>query len=102
MKKQDIKKAAGAGVLSLGLVFGLAGFAGAASGTIGTTGPDSDNEITHESSVEMDFDNDNDLSFTNSNGQGASSGSAETEGNIGAPNIVVYGFGDADDVQSLL
>lgn len=81
MKKIDIKKAAGIGVLSLGLVVGLAGFAGASSGTIGTTGPDSENEVTHESDVDMDFDNRNDLNLDNRNDQYASSGEAEVEDN---------------------
>lgn len=77
--KKDIKKAAGAGLLSLGLVVGLAGFAGAAS--IGTTGPDSDNEITYESDVEYDFENRNDVELDNDNEQRAYSGEVEVEGN---------------------
>lgn len=81
MKKIDIKKAAGVSVLSLGLVVGLAGFAGASSGTIGTTGPDSENEITHESNVDMDFNNDNDVNLTNKNDQHASSGKTEVRDN---------------------
>src|SRR5690606_27287632 len=48
MKK--IAKSAGAAVTSLGLVVGLAGFAGATSGTIGNTGPASNNQITSNSS----------------------------------------------------
>lgn len=79
MKKIDIKKAAGVSVLSLGLVVGLAGFAGASSGTIGTTGPDSENEITHESNVDMDVHNDNNVGLTNKNDQYASSGDAEAK-----------------------
>src|SRR6478609_912761 len=84
MQKKDIKKAAGVGVLSLGLVVGLAGFAGASSGTIGTTGPDSENSITHESDVDLDFDNDNDIRLTNHNDQRASSGDAEANHNTTA------------------
>ena len=76
-----LKKAVGAGVLSLGLVVGLAGFAGAATGTIGTTGPGSDNEISNESRTELDIDNDNDVRFNNKNHQYASSGDAEVKGN---------------------
>jgi len=76
-----LKKAVGAGVLSLGLVVGLAGFAGAATGTIGTTGPGSDNYISHESSTELDVENDNDVRLTNKNHQYASSGDAEVKGN---------------------
>lgn len=76
-----VKKTLGAGVLSLGLVVGLAGFAGATSGTIGTTGPDSQNEISNESLTEIDVENDNNLELVNENDQYASSGDAETEDN---------------------
>jgi len=76
-----LKKAVSAGVLSLGLVVGLAGFAGAASGTIGTTGPDSQNEISNESHTKLDVDNKNDLNFANKNHQYASSGSVEVKDN---------------------
>lgn len=76
-----IKKAVGASVLSLGLVVGLAGFAGAASGTIGTTGPDSHNEVTSESRTETDVENDNDIDLVNKNHQYASSGDTEVKDN---------------------
>lgn len=76
-----LKKTIGAGVLSLGLVVGLAGFAGAASGTIGTTGPDSENEIMSESHYELDVDNDNDIKLDNKNKQHASSGYTEVRDN---------------------
>ncbi len=76
-----VSKTLGAGVLSLGLVVGLAGFAGAASGTIDTTGPNSENEISYESSVDWDVENDNDLDFELDNEQRASSGEVEVEDN---------------------
>ena len=76
-----LKKAVGAGVLSLGLVVGLAGFAGAASGTIGTTGPDSHNEVMSEYHHEVDVENDNDIKLDNKNKQHASSGSTEVRDN---------------------
>lgn len=76
-----LKKTIGAGVLSLGLVVGLAGFAGAASGTIGTTGPDSHNEIMSESHYELDVENDNDIKLDNKNHQDASSGYTEVSDN---------------------
>lgn len=76
-----IKKTLTTGVLSLGLVVGLAGFAGASSGSIGTTGADSENEIKHESSLELDFENDTDLHLMSRNEQKASSGEAEVEFN---------------------
>lgn len=98
MKKIDIKKAAGAGVLSLGLVVGVAGFAGASSGTIGTTGPDSDNEISHESDVDMDFHNKNKIDIDNWSHQYASSGEAEARGNTTAGDAT---SGDAANATSL-
>jgi len=81
-----LKKAVGAGVLSLGLVVGLAGFAGAASGTIDTTGPDSNNEVTNETRTEMDIDNENDLRFNTKNHQYASSGDVEVKDNTTGGN----------------
>jgi len=79
--KASVKKAAGAGLLSLALVVGVAGFAGASSGTIGTTGPYSDNEIRHDSDVDIDVDNDNDVDLENRTDQRASSGDAEVKYN---------------------
>lgn len=76
-----IQKKLGAAVLSLGLVVGLSGFAGAATGTIDTTGPDSTNTIRSESEVEIDVENDNDLDVRNSNDQRAWTGEAEVEEN---------------------
>lgn len=81
MQKIDIKKAAGVSALSLALVVGVAGFAGASSGTIGTTGANSENEISHETSVEWDVDNDTDLDLTNKSHQYASSGDVEVKYN---------------------
>ena len=75
------KKAVSAGVLSLGVVVGLASFAGATSGTIGTTGPHSENKITHESRTELGVENDNDIKLSNDNSQYASSGDTRVHGN---------------------
>ncbi len=72
-----IKKAVGAGVMSLGLVVGLSGFAGAASGDIDWTGPDSYNKVDIEKEHRVDIDNHNDLDVDNDNDQYASSGDAE-------------------------
>jgi hypothetical protein len=76
-----IQKKLGAAVLSLGLVVGLSGFAGATTGTIDTTGPDSTNKIHSESSQRVDIDNDNDLKVRNDNSQKAWSGEAEVRDN---------------------
>lgn len=76
-----MNKVVGTGLLSVGLVVGLAGFAGATSGSIGTTGPDSNNEIKHESTSRVEVKNHNKLHLMNQNEQEASSGEAKTHGN---------------------
>lgn len=76
-----IKRTLGTGVASLGLVVGLAGFAGASSGTIGTTGPDSNNVVRHRASTRVHVQNNNHLRADNYNHQSAWSGDAETEHN---------------------
>lgn len=76
-----LKKAVSAGVLSLGLVVGVAGFAGATSGSIGTTGPYSDNEVVNDSRTDIDVDNDNDIRLSNTNDQYATSGPAGVKKN---------------------
>jgi hypothetical protein len=81
-----IQKKLGAAVLSLGLVVGLSGFAGAASGTIDTTGPRSDNSIRSETSQRVDVNNDNDLNVRNTNNQRASTGDAEVDENTDGGN----------------
>jgi hypothetical protein len=86
MKKVEIKKLVGASALSLGLVVGVAGFAGASTGTIDTTGPDSDNEIRHESRVELDLRNDNEVDLRNRTTQRATSGDARVRSNTTAGN----------------
>jgi hypothetical protein len=76
-----IQEKIGAGVLSLGLVVGLSGFAGATTGTIDTTGPDSRNTIRSDTSYRVDVDNNNDLKVHNDNDQKAWTGEAEVEDN---------------------
>ena len=76
-----IKRTLGTGVASLGLVVGLAGFAGASSGTIDTTGPDSSNVVRHRVSTRVHVHNDNKVHVDNYNHQMARSGDAETEHN---------------------
>lgn len=83
-----IQKRLGAAVMSLGLVIGLSGFAGATTGTIDTTGPDSDNTIHSEWSQRVDVHNDNKVDLDNDNDQDAWTGDADVEGNTNA--------GDAD------
>lgn len=76
-----IQKKLGAAVLSLGLVVGLSGFAGAATGTIDTTGPDSTNTIRSDSRYRVDVDNNNRLKVHNDNDQDATSGDATVRDN---------------------
>lgn len=73
-----IQKTVGAGVLSLGLIVGMAGFAGAmpGSGSIDTTGPRSNNQIRNRTTHRVDLRNDNDLKVVNTNHQDAWSGDA--------------------------
>lgn len=79
-----IQKKFGAAVLSLGLVVGLSGFAGATTGTIDTTGPHSTNTIRSESDTRVDVDNNNRLNVNNDNDQNAWTGEAEAEDNTRA------------------
>ncbi|MDB5168346.1 MAG: hypothetical protein JWO55_604 [Candidatus Saccharibacteria bacterium] len=76
-----MQKKLGAAVLSLGLVVGLSGFAGAATGTIDDTGPRSDNTIHSETSQRVDVENDNNVDVENNNDQSAETGEAEVRGN---------------------
>lgn len=72
------------GAASLGLVVGVATFAGASSGTIGTTGPYSNNEVEHTASSTVKMHNKNDVKAHNDNDQHAYSGDAEATGNTTA------------------
>lgn len=83
-----IQEKIGAGVLSLGLVIGLSGFAGATTGTIDTTGARSDNHITSDVSHEVNVENDNDLNVHNDNDQYAASGEAEVRNNTTGDDAV--------------
>ena len=76
-----IAKKMSAAALSLGLVLGLSGMAGALSGSIGTTGPSSNNQVTENTVDTTVVTNSNNLGVSNSNGQGASSGTANVSGN---------------------
>jgi len=76
-----MRKALGAGVMSLGLVLGLGGFAGATSGSIGYTGPDSWNEILGLFENRVHVNNHNKADVYNHNDQFAKSGDAEVKFN---------------------
>jgi hypothetical protein len=67
-----------------GLVLGTAAVAGAATGSIDTTGPDSTNKIEWKNKTELRVDNDNDVRLTNNNPQYASSGDAYVKHNTEA------------------
>lgn len=94
-----IKKTISAGLISLGLVVGMTGLAGAMSGTIGTTGPDSYNEIENRISREVEIENENDLRVNHVNLQRSETGEAEVEDNTSAENV---GTGSAANISGLL
>lgn len=100
MQKLDIKKSAGMGVLSLGLVVGLAGFAGATSGTIGTTGPDSHNYVSDKVDYDVEVENENDIELTNKSEQYASSGEVEVEHNTTGGDAMSGDAANANDVSA--
>lgn len=79
--KTQIKKVVGAGLMSLGVVVGLAGYAGAQSGVIDTSGPDSTNVIKERTSNKVRVRNNNDLRATNNNNQDSMSGNASVRHN---------------------
>jgi hypothetical protein len=76
--KMQIKRVVGASLASLGMVVGLAGFAGAQSGmgSIDTTGPNSHNVVSQYTSRRVHVNNDNDVSAWNNNHQAAMTGDA--------------------------
>lgn len=76
-----VQKTLGAAVLSLSLVVGLSGFAGAVDGSIEDTGPRSYNTVKSEIERKIKVWNDNDLRLDNDNYQRADSGDARTTGN---------------------
>src|ERR1044072_1603105 len=76
-----IAKSAGAVATSLGLVVGMSGLAGAATGNIGNTGPWSNNQVTATSSKNAVLTNNNNLGAANTNAQDASSGRARVSFN---------------------
>lgn len=76
-----IKRAVGASVASLGLLVGLGGFAGAQSGVIDTTGPNSTNLIKSINRAKVRIHNDNNVNANNSNHQYSRTGEAEVEHN---------------------
>lgn len=76
-----IARSAGAVVTSLGLVVGLSGFAGATAGTIGYTGPSSNNQISSYLNNNANLNNNNNLNAQNLNNQYAHSGHAGVSGN---------------------
>ncbi len=75
------QKTIGAAVLSLSLLVGLSGFAGAVDGSIENTGPRSYNTVKSEVERKIRVWNDNDLRLDNDNYQRAYTGDARTTGN---------------------
>lgn len=94
-----IRKAVGAGVLSLGLVVGLSGFASAAtSANFDHTGPDSRNHVRSDVRNNTEVRNDNNIRFNNDNRQDARTGDAETRRNTSAGSAST---GSAENVNAL-
>lgn len=71
------QKTIGAAVLSLSLLVGLSGFAGAVSGSVSNTGPDSYNTIKSETNKRVRVYNNNRLRVDNDNRQSAHTGDAK-------------------------
>lgn len=93
-----VQKTIGAAVLSLGLLVGLSGYAGAATRTIHHTGPDSYNKIKTEIKNKVRVDNDNDLKVYNDNWQKAYTGDASVVHNTTGGTAI---SGDARNTNSL-
>lgn len=70
------KKIVSASLMSLGMVVGLAGYAGAQMGSIDTTGPDSVNVVKEKTSSRVRVKNTNNLSASNVNDQSSRTGKA--------------------------
>lgn len=96
MKKQLIRLGAASTVA--GLILGAAAVAGASSASIGTTGPNSHNEVEWQNRLELRLNNHNDLHLTNNNPQTARTGSAEVEHNTIGGDAT---SGDASNESSL-
>jgi hypothetical protein len=97
-----IQKKLGAAVLSLGLVVGLSGFAGAATGTIDTTGPRSDNTIRSDTSQRVEVENENDLDVDNDNDQTAETGEAEVTENTEGGDAETGNASNANELDATL
>ena len=93
MKK--LLKILSAAMVSAGLT---TGFAAAQSGSIDTTGPDSDNHITNNQTNTADVDNTNDVYVKSKNHQSAYSGEAEVENNTTGGSAT---SGDASNTNSV-
>lgn len=92
-----IAKTAAAAVSSIGLVVGLAGFAGATSGTIGYTGPSSNNQITSNLLNQANLWNNNNLNANTNNNQNAYTGDARVKFNTFGGNAMT---GSANNYNS--
>lgn len=95
---EKIGKVTGASVMSLGLVVGMSGFAGAMTGSITNTGPDSYNKIKVDVDKELTVTNNNDLRLKNRNTQNATSGDAKVLHNTTGGDAT---SGDAKNSNSL-
>lgn len=97
MTTSRILRAAAVGITSIGLVAGLSGIAGASSGSITNTGPDSTNKVITKSSLELDVHNHNNISLANSSDQDAYTGRASVSHNTTGGDAT---SGDAENNNS--
>ena len=81
MIKSRILRATAVALTSVGLVAGLSGIAGASSGSVSNTGPDSSNKIMSLVKNQVAVTNNNHVSLMNQNDQAASSGNTKVWGN---------------------
>lgn len=95
-----VRKAVAAGVTSLGLVVGLSGLAGATSGTIGNTGPLSNNQISATELLTALFTNNNNVGVNNANAQGASTGSANVSFNTTGGSAVTGNASNSNNTST--
>lgn len=100
MSKTRLLRVSAAAVTSLGLITGLAGIAGAATGngSISNTGPNSTNHIVSHNTSHATTTNDNSVEASNLNFQGAFTGDSQVQHNTRGGDATT---GDARNANSL-
>lgn len=98
MVKSKIVRATAVAVTSLGAVAACAGIAGASTGSLDHTGPDSSNNVKSITTSHVTLNNDNNIHASSSNSQWASTGNAITVHNTTAGGAMT---GDATNNNSV-